>query len=60
MTPHRRSFYGWGVENEPLPPAELEWFETAWADLLGIDGFDPAPMPRAACRTPASPPRTRA
>ena len=60
MTPRRRSFYGWAVENEPLPPAELEGFETAWANLLGIDGFDPAPMACAACPSPASPPPTRA
>ena len=47
MTPRRRSFYGWGYENEPLPAGELEWFERAWAGLLGISRFDPAPMPRA-------------
>jgi len=35
MTPRRRSFYGWGYENEPLPAGELEWFEHAWAGQLG-------------------------
>ena len=30
MTDRRRSFYGWGYENEPLPPGELEWFEAAY------------------------------
>jgi alkyldihydroxyacetonephosphate synthase len=47
MIDRRRSFYGWGYENEPLPAGELEWFERAWAGLLGIKHFDPAPMPRA-------------
>ena len=47
MTTRRRSFYGWGFEDEPLPAGELNWFEHAWAGLLGIDRFDPAPMPRA-------------
>jgi len=29
MTDRRRSFYGWGFEDEPLPAGELEWFERA-------------------------------
>jgi len=47
MGDRRRSFYGWGYEGEPLPPQEMAWFERAWGALLGVERFDPAPMPRA-------------
>lgn len=45
MTDRRRSFYGWGFEDERVEADELAWFERTWADLFGVDGFDPAPMP---------------
>ncbi len=46
MGGNRRSFYGWGFEDGAVSPKELGWFERAWATLLGIDRFEPAPMPR--------------
>jgi alkyldihydroxyacetonephosphate synthase len=46
MGEKRRSFYGWGFEGDSVPAEELGWFEGAWSKLFGVDGFDPAPMPR--------------
>ena len=42
----RRSFYGWGFEDDAVSAEELGWFERAWSGLFGVDSFDPAPMPR--------------
>lgn len=42
----RRSFYGWGYENEPVPADELAWFERAWTGLFKVDRFDATPPPR--------------
>lgn len=41
----RRSFYGWGYEDDTVSPQEIAWFEKTWAQLFGVDGFEPAPMP---------------
>ena len=48
MSGNRRSFYGWGFENDAVSADELGWFERTWAGLFGVDRFDPAPMPREA------------
>ncbi|MDP6830364.1 MAG: FAD-binding protein, partial [Alphaproteobacteria bacterium] len=45
MTGKRRSFYGWGYEEDAVSADEMAWFEGTWAKLFGVDGFDPAPMP---------------
>lgn len=42
----KRSFYGWGFEEDVVSAEELSWFERAWSNLFGVDGFNPAPMPR--------------
>jgi alkyldihydroxyacetonephosphate synthase len=47
MSGKRRSFFGWGYEGEAVAAEELAWFERAWAQLFGVDGFDPVPLPRA-------------
>jgi alkyldihydroxyacetonephosphate synthase len=41
----RRSFYGWGFEEDAVSAEELGWFEKTWSSLFRVDGFDPAPMP---------------
>lgn len=41
----RRSFYGWGFEEDAVSAEELGWFESAWSKLFGVSRFDPAPMP---------------
>ena len=46
MSERRRSFWGWGYEDEPLPPDEMAWFERAWSKLFGVASFDATPMPR--------------
>ena len=46
MSARRRSFFGWGYEDEAVPAAELGWFERAWSQLFCVDAFEPAPMPR--------------
>jgi len=46
MHDKKRSFYGWGFEENVVTAEELGWFERAWSDLFQIDDFDPAPMPR--------------
>lgn len=43
---NKRSFYGWGFEEDGVSAEELSWFERAWSNLFGVDGFNPAPMPR--------------
>jgi alkyldihydroxyacetonephosphate synthase len=48
MSERRRSFFGWGYEDEPVSAEELGWFERAWSQLFAVDGFEPAPMPREA------------
>jgi len=65
MSARRRSFFGWGYEDEAVPAEELGWFERAWSQLFCVDGFDPAPMPRQSeitLRTPRvlPPPALRA
>jgi alkyldihydroxyacetonephosphate synthase len=65
MSARRRSFFGWGYEDEAVPAEELGWFERAWSQLFHVDGFDPAPMPRQSeitLRTPRvlPPPALRA
>ena len=44
--PKRRSFYGWGYEDNAVSAEEVGWFERAWSALFGVDRFEPAPMPR--------------
>lgn len=46
MSDRRRSFYGWGYEDDQAGDDELRWFEKTWSDLFGVDRFDPMPMPR--------------
>jgi alkyldihydroxyacetonephosphate synthase len=46
MSGRRRSFFGWGYEDELVSAEELGWFERAWSQLFHVDRFDPAPMPR--------------
>ena len=46
MSQKRRSFYGWGFEEDAVSAEELGWFERAWSELFRVDRFDPAPMPR--------------
>lgn len=41
----RRSFYGWGFEEDAVSAEELGWFESAWSKLFGVSQFSPAPMP---------------
>jgi alkyldihydroxyacetonephosphate synthase len=45
MTGKRRSFYGWGYQEDAVSADELEWYERTWANLFSVDGFDPTPMP---------------
>jgi len=42
----RRSFYGWGYEDDAASTEEIARFERSWAEMFGVDGFAPAPMPR--------------
>jgi alkyldihydroxyacetonephosphate synthase len=44
-TTRKRSFYGWGYEDDVVSREELGWFESAWSKLFGVDRFEPAPMP---------------
>ena len=46
MSEKRRSFFGWGYENDSVSAEELRWFERAWSKLFQIDYFDAVPMPR--------------
>ena len=32
----RRSFFGWGYENDVLSAEELSWFERTWARLFQV------------------------
>jgi alkyldihydroxyacetonephosphate synthase len=45
MSDKRRSFYGWGFEEDAVSAEELGWFEKTWSALFKVDRFDPAPMP---------------
>ena len=51
----RRSFYGWGFEEDAVSAEELGWFEGAWSQLFGVDRFEPAAMPRESEITLRSP-----
>ncbi len=42
----RRSFYGWGYEDERVEEAEIREFERAWSRLLGVESFTPVAPPR--------------
>ena len=44
-TTRKRSFYGWGYEDDAVSAEELGWFEGAWSKLFGVDRFEPAAMP---------------
>jgi alkyldihydroxyacetonephosphate synthase len=46
MSEKRRSFYGWGFEDDSISPEEMGWFERTWAELFEVDGFNPVAMPR--------------
>ena len=46
MTDRRRSFYGWGYEDDQASDDELRWFEKTWSNQFGVDRFEPMPMPR--------------
>ncbi|MEU7811165.1 FAD-binding oxidoreductase [Pseudonocardia sp. NPDC049154] len=45
MTPRRRSFYGWGYEDDAASAQEIKSSERGWADLFGVEDFTPVPMP---------------
>ncbi|MCC6211316.1 MAG: FAD-binding oxidoreductase [Burkholderiales bacterium] len=50
----RLKFWGWGYEDEVVPPAELRWMESTWAERFGVAGFSVTPTPAAAeIRLPA-------
>jgi alkyldihydroxyacetonephosphate synthase len=51
----RRSFFGWGYEDEPVSADELRWFERAWSQLFHVDAFEPTPLPRESEITLRSP-----
>jgi alkyldihydroxyacetonephosphate synthase len=55
MTGRRRSFFGWGYEDDPVSADELRWFERAWSQLFHVDAFEPAPLPRESEITLRSP-----
>jgi len=58
MQRRRRKFYGWGYEGDEVSSCEIAEFERAWARLLGVSNFEPAPFPRAediSLRTPRVP-----
>ena len=46
MSERRRSFFGWGYEDDVVSADEIGWFERAWSQLFHVDRFDPAPLPR--------------
>ena len=46
MSERRRSFFGWGYEEDAVSADELGRFERAWSQLFHVDRFDPAPFPR--------------
>ena len=46
VSERRRSFFGWGYEENAVSADELGWFERAWSQLFHVDRFDPAPFPR--------------
>ena len=62
MSGKRRSFFGWGYEDDVVSAEELSWFERAWSQLFHVDSFDPTSMPRESeikLRAPrVSPPAT--
>lgn len=43
----RLKFWGWGYEDEVVPPAELRWMESTWAERFGVAGFSVTPTPAA-------------
>jgi alkyldihydroxyacetonephosphate synthase len=55
VTGRRRSFFGWGYEDEPVSTDELGWFERAWSQLFHVDAFAPTPLPRESEITLRSP-----
>lgn len=46
MSAKKRSFFGWGYEDDAVSAQELGRFERAWSELLHVDSFDAAAMPR--------------
>lgn len=48
MSERRRSFFGWGYAGDTVSTEELRWFETTWAELFGVDGFEAVPLPSEA------------
>ena len=47
-TPTKRlKFWGWGYEDEVVPPTELEWMESTWAAKFGVSGFTAITTPKA-------------
>ena len=46
MSEKRRSFFGWGYEDDVVSADELGWFERAWSQVFSVDRFDPTPPPR--------------
>ncbi len=45
MQSRRRSFFGWGYEDEVISAKEIAEFEAAWTKLLGVDQFEAMPFP---------------
>lgn len=55
MNDKRRSFFGWGYEDDVVSTEELSWFERVWSKLFQVDHFDPSPMPQESEVTLRSP-----
>lgn len=45
--PKRLKFWGWGYEDEIVPPSEIQWMESTWAERFGVSGFTAVPTPKA-------------
>jgi hypothetical protein len=37
VSERRRSFFGWGYEDDAVSADELGWFERAWSQLFDVD-----------------------
>jgi alkyldihydroxyacetonephosphate synthase len=46
MSTRRLKYWGWGYEDDVLPPAEAARLEGFYADRLGIRQYAPVPVPR--------------
>ena len=46
MSERRRSFFGWGYEDDAVSADEIGWFERAWSSSFTSTASIPAPLPR--------------